>query len=140
MTKTTTMTITRKSILDEVAKSTAYLGAKRDDYERLSTTDANDEILIRFWREAVAETAVEMGPAAEFTLIESPDEAVAVSLAPSIDPALAESLVRGSIIDRVLARWLALSGVENPAAGTASGPSSAILPSQCAFTHPLSPF
>lgn len=114
------MTISCKSILDEVAKATAYLGAKRGEYERLSTTDANAEILSRYWREAVAEAAVELGPAAEFALSESV-ESVEVTLDSAIDPTLAESLLRAFLIDRVTARWLALAGVDhaNAGAGTA---------------------
>lgn len=148
------MTISCKSILDEVAKSTAYLGAKRGDYERLSTTDANDEILARYWREAVAEAAVEMGAAAQFTLTESPAESVEVALDSAIDPALAESLLRAFLIDRVTARWLALAGIDSASAGTAnhattdtsatslSGIASITTLSRppCALTRPLSPF
>lgn len=146
------MTISCKSILDEVAKSTAYLGAKRGDYERLSTTDANDEILARYWREAVAEAAVEMGAVAQFTLTESPAESVEVALDSAIDPALAESLLRAFLIDRVTARWLALAGIDpasakSPAttdtsAASLSGIASITTLSRppCALTRPLSPF
>lgn len=136
------MTISCKSILDEVAKSTAYLGAKRDDYERLSTTDANDEILARYWREAVAEAALEMGPAAEFALTESPAESVEVVLASTIDQALAESLLRAFLIDRVSARWLALAGIDpaSTGVGTAILQIISFKAQNLRLERPLSPF
>ena len=136
------MTITCKSILEEVAKSTAYLGAKRGDYERLSTTDANDEILVRYWHEAVAEAAVEMGNAAQLTLIESPAESVEVALDSAIDPALAESLLRAFLIDRVTARWLALAGISpaSTGAGTAILQIISFKAQNLRLERPLSPF
>lgn len=50
--------ISKSRVLDEVAKTTAYIGSKAvsaDDpgaYERVATTDANREQLERYWMEA----------------------------------------------------------------------------------------
>lgn len=45
--------IDRAKVFEEVAKSTAYVGALNDAYEKIATVDANEEILGPF-----AETAV----------------------------------------------------------------------------------
>ena len=52
-----TITIDKAKVMHEVAKATAYTGAKMmgDDptaYERISTTDEDREILERYWVEA----------------------------------------------------------------------------------------
>lgn len=145
------MIVSCKSILDEVAKATAYLGAKRGQYERLATVDANDEILVRYWRQAVAAAAIALGPAAETILTENPTPTATFTLASAIDPALAESMVRAYLIESVVDKWLALTGIEPSAEGTnaisalhinASGEkglaSLASLARSC--TRPLSPF
>lgn len=53
---TTTLTIKKQDVLDEVSKTTAYIGAKMADgdgtaYDRISTTDADAELLERYWQE-----------------------------------------------------------------------------------------
>ncbi len=54
--KEITITVNKANVYDEVAKTTAYIGAKSVDdvsaYERVFTTDADREMLERFWAEA----------------------------------------------------------------------------------------
>lgn len=47
------ITINQRKVYDEVAKTTAYTGAKIDGetYERVFTTDEDQEMLERFWQE-----------------------------------------------------------------------------------------
>lgn len=56
-----TLTVNQKSVLNEVAQTTSYTGAKMDDdanaYERISTVDEDTSELQRFWDESRAEVA-----------------------------------------------------------------------------------
>lgn len=60
---TLSITISKSRVLDEVAKTSAYIGAKMmsgDDpvaYERIATTDADREQLERYWMECCADMA-----------------------------------------------------------------------------------
>lgn len=52
---TITLTINRDNVYKEVAKTTAYTGAKMDDefaYDKIFTTDEDQEMLLRFWNES----------------------------------------------------------------------------------------
>lgn len=54
-----TITLNKDHILNEVAKTTAYVGDKmvgqEDAYERISTTEENTEILNRFYEESISD-------------------------------------------------------------------------------------
>jgi hypothetical protein len=56
-----TLTVNQKIVLNEVAQTTSYTGAKMDDdanaYERISTVDEDQSELQRFWDESRAEVA-----------------------------------------------------------------------------------
>ena len=52
-----TLSIKKIDVYDEVAKTTSYVGLKKIDaddklYDRVFTTDADRDLLERFWREA----------------------------------------------------------------------------------------
>lgn len=55
------LTISRAEVLKEVAQTTNYTGAKKDDdanaYERIATVDEDETELRRFWDESRAEVA-----------------------------------------------------------------------------------
>lgn len=55
------MTISQTAVFDEVAQTTNYAGAKKDDdanaYERVATVDEDKAELLRFWNESRAEVA-----------------------------------------------------------------------------------
>lgn len=62
-----TLKVKQSEILDEVARTTSYTGAKKDDdanaYERISTVDEDKEELMRFWyetRAVVAQTFIRL--------------------------------------------------------------------------------
>jgi hypothetical protein len=58
---TVTIQISKARVLDEVAKTTEYIGSKAvnkedpDAYERIAVTDANREQLDRYWMESCSE-------------------------------------------------------------------------------------
>lgn len=56
--KDITITVVKKAVYEEVAKTTSYTGAKKegDDgaYDRIFTTDEDQEMLERFWKEAAS--------------------------------------------------------------------------------------
>lgn len=52
----TTLTIKKQEVLDEIAKTTAYIGSKvaggdGTEYDRISTTNEDAEMLERYWQE-----------------------------------------------------------------------------------------
>lgn len=50
-----TLTTDKNDVYEEVAKTTSYAGAKMDDataYDKIFTTDADKEMLERFWQES----------------------------------------------------------------------------------------
>lgn len=61
---TITINISKARVLDEVAKTTAYIGKKATSdqdpgaYERIATTDANREQLDRYWMEACSDATM----------------------------------------------------------------------------------
>jgi len=51
------LSVQKRSVLNEVAKTTSYIGAAmagedEEAYDRICTTDENEEMLQRFWTEA----------------------------------------------------------------------------------------
>lgn len=56
-----TLSVSKSAVLEEVAQTTGYTGAKMDDdanaYERISTVDEDQPELQRFWDESRAEIA-----------------------------------------------------------------------------------
>lgn len=61
---TSSIIIQKASVYEEVAKTTAYTGAKMKDdesaYNRIFATDADREMLERFWNEACSNTTEEL--------------------------------------------------------------------------------
>jgi len=58
---TVKLQVNKADVYNEVAKTTGYTGAKMTDddsaYDRISTTDEDEEMLGRFWNESRAEVA-----------------------------------------------------------------------------------
>lgn len=52
-----TLTISRKAVMEEIAQTTSYTGAKMgdEDYERIFTTDEDLKALKRFWDESTSD-------------------------------------------------------------------------------------
>lgn len=59
------LTINKRNVYNEVAKTTSYTGAKMDDesaYDRIFTTDSDREMLERFWVESCNDVTTEFKP------------------------------------------------------------------------------
>lgn len=54
-------TINKEKVFEEVAKTTAYVGALNDAYEKVSTVDANEEILSSFAEVAINDILCALG-------------------------------------------------------------------------------
>ena len=110
-----TLTVVKNDVMTEVAKTTAYAGQKMvdddDAYDRIFATDADREMLERFWQESqiavceqlkrqlVSETGEENG-----------DWSVTLSLSQSFDQALTLSMKKelGSFfVTSIVAKWFA---------------------------------
>ncbi len=121
-----TLTISKESVYDEVAKTTEYTGAKMDDehaYEVISTTDEDKTMLERFWNECknmvcnslkkvlVSENETEDG-AYELTL----------GLSSAFDESLTESMQRSLFsffVMNITAKWYTFAN-KNEATGYAT--------------------
>lgn len=109
-----TIQFTKSDILDEVKKTSAYLGAKSQDAEtfaRVAIVDANDEQLQVFWDDACALVA---GSLHRWLKADGcTDDVFDITLAPSsawnsaLESSVEKSL-KGYFINVILAKWLML--------------------------------
>lgn len=122
--------ITRSSVLEEVYKTTAYIGAKAgtpqdtDAYNRIAATSVNDEQLVRYFSEAGAEAKQALGHWLDTSLpangygqndyisfqFSMPDNWI-----PALQGAVEEQL-RSHLVNAVLWRWLMLTKKDEAAA------------------------
>lgn len=115
-----TITIKKLSVYDEVSKSTAYSGAKAEDdsaYERIFATDANRDILERFWAETCSAATAEFKPfISNVTEIEesrnvdvTKDYVVTLLLSNSFDANLKNSMENSLFsffVNNIVSKWL----------------------------------
>ncbi len=108
-----TVTINYDTVMYELSRTAAYAGVKRDDYERLSVTDADSLLIRQYCREACAcmvrslKSMVEGVSAGddEFVLTLRTSASSDSTMHPSITSAL-----QSYVALTALTRWLALSG------------------------------
>jgi hypothetical protein len=99
--------IDKAKVFEEVAKSTAYVGALNDAYEKVSTVDANEEILSSFAEVAINDILCALGaynPVADGLSIE-------VEMPQEYDTAKSEIITRlifEYIVSVVIWKWLYL--------------------------------
>jgi len=120
------ITIDKKTVLDEVKKSSAYIGSKlttdKDPaaYSRVSLIEANDEQLERFWCEACSEAVASLShwqtSAGDHSVGDNAGRStpftVTLALPSNWNDALGGNLdeaVAGYLTNQVLARWLMLT-------------------------------
>jgi len=120
--------LSKARVLDEVAKTTAYIGSKavsQEDpltYERISTTDANREQLDRYWMEACSDLSTVLDHWAASirsqTLTHHPeigtarDYLVRLSLPTNWAAAYAttlEEVAMSFLVNSIVAKWLLLT-------------------------------
>ena len=115
-----TIHIDKAEALDEVNKTSAYIGAKSQDeatYARVALTEANNEQLERFWLEccAIASGSLQQwltedrSTVSAYIVVLRPSAAWNSALLPGVKTAL-----RGYLVNSVLAKWLMV--VQDPSA------------------------
>lgn len=91
-----TLTVDKNKVYDEVAKTTSYTGAKMqgDDkaYERIFTTDEDQQMLERFWTEASNAATEQFKPFLESNLSDSSCYKVQLELSSSFETQLQASI------------------------------------------------
>lgn len=112
----TILTAKKSDVLDEVAKTTAYIGSKMaggdgTEYDRISTTDEDAEMLERYWQEcksglAAGLTGISVAGVDEQTdgtltlTIDIPSELWNTELRDTMEKSLLSYLANG-----ILAKW-----------------------------------
>jgi len=116
-----TLTVSRQAVYKEVAQTTDYTGKKMDSdpkaYDRVTTTDQDEEELVRFWNEcraAVAQSLVRLvqsesmsGDADTYTLVLNVSD---TALLPSMQLSLFSYFVQA-----ITARWYVYANKEEAA-------------------------
>lgn len=108
-----TLTVSKSEILQEVAQTTEYTGAKMDDdanaYERISTVDEDNSELQRFWNESRAELAKAFIRVLESEGMQSDDTySLVLNVSVSFDVALVEGMQLGLysfFVQNITAKW-----------------------------------
>lgn len=107
-----TLTVNQKSVLDEVAQTTSYAGAKMDDdtsaYERISTVDEDQNELQRFWDESRAEVAQTFIRMLASEGMEDGEYRLKLNVSVSFDTALLPSMQLGLFsyfVQSIAAKW-----------------------------------
>lgn len=91
-----TLAVDKNKVYDEVAKTTSYTGAKMqgDDkaYERIFTTDEDQQMLERFWTEASNAATEQLKPFLEINLSDLSCYKVQLELSSSFETQLQASI------------------------------------------------
>lgn len=117
---TVTITISKSEVFDEVAKTTAYIGAKKVEgadtaYDRIFTTDSDKVMISRFWDES---TDVVTNLLQRFVSSVSSGESYSVSLSMSsrYDPNLTDSIkssMYSFLVNSIVAKWCEITDKDN---------------------------
>lgn len=110
-----TLTVGKSDVMTEVAKTASYVGQKMTGeegaYDRIRTTDADEEELERFWEEASAE-ATETFKEFITNVSNGASYAVGLSLSPRFDVKLQTGMagsLRSFFINSILSKWFVIS-------------------------------
>lgn len=112
-------TVVKDKVLEEVAKTTAYLGAKNDNkndgknYETIATVDADNDMLERFWKEACQDLTLILKRfiKQDCVMDYDSDYKVDVQMNPSFNDAFVPTirdLMNSFAVETVTAKWLGL--------------------------------
>lgn len=136
--KTITIAIDRSAVLDEVAKTTAYIGGMGiseeapNAYEKVSTTDENDEMLNRFWGEACSLVVTELQERLTGVTMQEIDTnsglTLELTMPEQYSDAMTESVrysLWSCLVQTVVAKWTQMLGME--ASGTYAAGATAML-------------
>lgn len=107
-----TLTVDQQEVLQEVARTTSYTGAKMDDdanaYERITTVDEDEGELQRFWDESRAEVAQTFIRMLVSERMDGTTYAVKLNVSASFDEALLPSMQLGLFsyfVQSIAAKW-----------------------------------
>lgn len=111
--ETISFDICKEGIFLEVARTTAYIGAKGDvkEYDRVAVTDADDDVLKAAWDEAAAEMYNRLRGLKPMVT----DTEVSLSVGSLFDEALTDGIKKGAeafFAKFITAKWLTLLGVD----------------------------
>ena len=120
--KTLLLTASREDVYSEVEKTTEYTGAKmmhadEGAHERISVTEADRELLRRFFDEAAGVVTDECKRFVEEVRLDESGYEARLSMSDSFDDALSESIassLRSFFVAAVIAKWCKVA--ENEAA------------------------
>ena len=106
-----TLTISKESVYDEVAKTTEYTGAKMDDehaYEVISTTDEDKAMLERFWNECKNMVCNSLKKVLVSEVEAEGEYSLTLGLSTAFDESLTESMQRSLFsffVMNITAKW-----------------------------------
>lgn len=108
-----TLTISQKAVMDEVAQTAEYTGAKMGDegkqaYERIGITDENLPELMRFWDECRAEVAKTFMRLLKSEEMDGDDYNLTLNVSVAFDEALIPSMQLGLFsyfVQSIAAKW-----------------------------------
>ena len=106
-----TLTISKESVYDEVAKTTEYTGAKMDDehaYEVISTTDEDKAMLERFWNECKNMICNSLKKVLVSEVEAEGEYSLTLGLSTAFDESLTESMQRSLFsffVMNITAKW-----------------------------------
>lgn len=114
-----TLKIKKIDVYDEVAKTTSYVGLKQIDaddkmYERVFTTDADRDLLERFWKEACSAVTDEFKQFIVSSPLQTEEDVFTVdmSMPSSFDINLVASVEQSLcsfFINMITAKWFSIS-------------------------------
>lgn len=125
--KTLLLTASREDVYSEVEKTTEYTGAKimhadEGAHERISVTEADRELLRRFFDEAAGVVTDECKRFVEEVRLDESGYEARLSMSERFDDALSESIassLRSFFVAAVIAKWCKIVGLDAGAAYSA---------------------
>ena len=125
--KTLLLTVSREDVYSEVEKTTEYTGAKmmhadEGAHDRLSVTEADRELLSRFFDEAAGVATDECKRFVDEVTLDEAGYEVRLSMSDSYDEHLSDSIrtsLRNFFVAAVIAKWCKIVGSDAGAAYSA---------------------
>ena len=125
--KTLLLTVSREDVYSEVEKTTEYTGAKmmhadEGAHDRLSVTEADHELLSRFFDEAAGVATNECKRFVDEVTLDEAGYEARLSMSDSYDEHLSDSIrtsLRNFFVAAVIAKWCKIVGSDAGAAYTA---------------------
>lgn len=119
--KSTEINISKSEVFEEVAKTTAYIGAKKVEgsgaaYDRIFTTSEDKEMLERFWQETSDVVTNELSTFLSGVPSTSTSYDVDLVMSDRFDTSLSNSLnssIYSYFVNSILSKWCDITDKEN---------------------------